>query len=204
MADPGDGPPGAHARHQDVDPAVGVGPDLLGRGAHVDLGIGGVLELLGHVEVTVALDDLLGLGDGAPHAVGPGGEHQLGPVAAQQHPALLAHGLGHGEDALVAAGGAHHGEGDAGVTAGGLDHGGAGPQQTRLLGGVDHRHGDAVLDAAGRIEELELGGDPGTRTVGHVAQPDEGRATDQLGDVVRDAHVGSLSPVGRPTVDPPG
>ena len=199
VADAGDGAAGADAGHEDVDLAVGVGPDLLGRGPLVDGRIGRVLELLGHEEVAVALGDLGGLGDGPAHAVGAGGQHQLGAVAPQQHPALLAHGLRHGEDALVAAGGAHHGQGDAGVAAGRLHDGGARRQQAGLLGGVDHRDGDAVLDAAGRVEELELGRDPGAGPVGHVPEADERCPADELGDVVRDPHVRSLSPapVGR-------
>src|SRR5579885_1119196 len=38
--------PRTDATHDDIDRAAGVFPDLLGRGAAVDLGIGGVLELL--------------------------------------------------------------------------------------------------------------------------------------------------------------
>ena len=47
-ATPGDRPAGADARHEDVHLSVGVLPDLLRRGLAVDLGVGGVLELLRH------------------------------------------------------------------------------------------------------------------------------------------------------------
>ena len=47
LADARDGATGADAGHDDVDVAVGVGPDLLGGRAAVDLGVGGVGELAG-------------------------------------------------------------------------------------------------------------------------------------------------------------
>ena len=167
---------------------IGVRPDLLGRGAGVDGRVGRVLELLGHEEVALTLGDLLGLGDGPTHAVGTRGEDQLGAVAPQQHPSLLAHGLRHGEDAPVATGGAHHGQGDAGVATGRLDHGRARSEQPGFLGGIDHGHGDPVLHAARRVEELEFGHDRCPGVVPDVAETHERGPADQLGDVVRNSH----------------
>ena len=68
-ADAGDRAAGADAGDEDVDLACGVVPDLLGRGAAVDLGIGRVLELLRHDRVRRRGDDLLRLGDRALHAL---------------------------------------------------------------------------------------------------------------------------------------
>src|SRR5690606_37033631 len=52
----------------------------------------------------------------------------------------------------------------------------------------DHRVADAVLHARERVEELELEQDLGLRAVdgGGAVEPDEGRATDDLGNVVVD------------------
>ena len=47
LADSGDRATGADARDDDVDPTIGVGPDLLGRRAAVGLGVRGVGELAG-------------------------------------------------------------------------------------------------------------------------------------------------------------
>ena len=65
-------------------------------------------------------------------------------------------------------------------------------EEPGFLGGVDHRHGDAVLHAVGRVEELELGGDLGDRPFAHPPKTDERRVPDQLGDVVCDVHVRAL------------
>ena len=131
LADAGDGAAGADAGDEDVDLAVGVVPDLLGGGRAVDLGVGLVGELLGPDRALRVRDDLLGLLDGALHALGPGRQHELGAEGAQQHAALLAHRLRHGQDHLVAAGGADHGQRDAGVAAGRLDDGAAGLELRR-------------------------------------------------------------------------
>ena len=98
----------------------------------VDLRVGRVGELLGPDGVLGVGHDLLGLLDGAAHALGAGGQDDLGAVRAQHDPALGGHGLRHGQDDLVAAGGADHGQGDAGVAAGGFDDGAAGLERTGL------------------------------------------------------------------------
>ena len=105
--------------------------------------------------------DLLGLGDGALHPPGPVGEDELGAEGPQQGAALLGHGLGHGQDDVVAARRTDHRQRDAGVAAGRLDDGAAGLELAGLLGGVDDRDADAVLHPVGGVVELELGGDGG-------------------------------------------
>ena len=86
--------------------------------------VGRVLELLRHeVLLRVAGHDLLGLGDGARHALGALGEDQLGAEGAQHAAPLERHGLGHGQDERVAARRGHEGQRDAGVAAGRLDDG---------------------------------------------------------------------------------
>ena len=84
--DAGDGAAGADAGDEDVDLAVGVFPDFRAGGAEVNGGVGGVVELLEDLAVGRLRQDLLGLGDGALHAVGAGREHELGarmPAAAR-------------------------------------------------------------------------------------------------------------------------
>ena len=189
LADAGDRAARAHAGHEGRDGAVGVAPDLLGGRAPVDVGVGRVLELLGHEAVGVFGQQRRGPVDGASHAFGTGRQDDLGAVGPQQVAALDAERLGHGQDEPVAARRGRHGQGDAGVAAGGLDQGGA-PRsdQTRLLGGLDHRQTDAILDAAAGIERLELAHDRRAAALGERPQAHERRAADQLGDVVCDLH----------------
>ena len=84
FADAGDGAAGADAGHDDIDLAVGVAPDFLGRGLAMDFGIGRILELLRHE------------GAGRPRPFprpcataplmpsGAGRQHQLGAEGLQQ------------------------------------------------------------------------------------------------------------------------
>ena len=97
-------------------------------------------------------------GDRLVHPAHRLGDLELGAVHAQQRLALAAHALRHRQDELVAARGADEGERDAGVARGRLDDRRlAGLDLPVGLGGVDHRHADAVLDAARRVVHLELG-----------------------------------------------
>ena len=83
--------------------------------------VGRVVELLRHERVGDLAMQFLGLGDGAVHALLAGRQHDLGAEGLEQPAAFEAHGLGHGDDQLVAAGGTGEGQADAGVAAGRLD-----------------------------------------------------------------------------------
>ena len=186
LADAGDGSAGADAGDEDVHLAVGVGPDFLGRGGAVDLRVGFVGELLGPDGVLRVGHDLLGLLHGAAHAFGARGQHDLRTERTQHDTAFRGHGLGHGQDDLVAAGGTHHGQGDAGVAGGSFDDGSAGLERAGLLRGVNNGDADTVLDAVGRVVELELDGHLGVQALGQAVEPDQRSAADKLGDVVVD------------------
>jgi len=62
-------PPVPTAGHQNVHLAVGVAPDLLGRGLAVDFRVGRVVKLLRHERVRRRLQQFLRLVDGAVHAL---------------------------------------------------------------------------------------------------------------------------------------
>ena len=87
LSDAGDRAAGTDTGHEDVDLAVGVGPDFLGGGAAMHGGVGRVGELTGQNAATL-LGDLLGFRDGPFHAQRTGCQHHLGAVGAQQGPAL--------------------------------------------------------------------------------------------------------------------
>ncbi len=89
---------------------------------------------------------------------------------------------------LVAARRADEGQGDAGVAAGRLQDDRVRLDLAGLLGGVDHGHADPVLDAVGRVVELQLGDHVRPGALRQAAQAHQRGVADQLGDVVGDAH----------------
>ena len=94
----GQGAAGARARHENVQDAAGLFPQLRAGGIVVGLGIGRILELAGDEAAGQLGRQLPGLFDGPCHALGALCQHQLGTVGLQEGPALLAHGLRHGEE----------------------------------------------------------------------------------------------------------
>ena len=124
----------------------------------MDGGVGGVHKLAGDDAVGGLLLQLLGLGDSALHAFGTVGEYELCAICLHKLAALDGHGLGHGDDYLVAASRRHRGDADAGVAARGLDDGvvAAAHELAGLLGLVNHVLGDAVFDGPGGVEVLEF------------------------------------------------
>jgi hypothetical protein len=84
------------------------------------------------------------------------GEFEAGAVREHQPAALDAHALGHDQHQSVALHGRHHREAHTGVARGGFDDGAAGLQASVLLGSLDHREGDAVLDGTPRVRPLAL------------------------------------------------
>ena len=149
-------PPVPAAGHEAVDLAVERLPQLRAGAAAVRLRVGRVRELVGQPEVVVARERLGG-GDRLVHPAHRLGHVHLRAVEAQQRLALAAHALRQREDQVVALGRGHEGERDAGVAARRLDdRGAAGLDPPLGLGGLDHRHADAVLDRAAGVEHLEL------------------------------------------------
>ena len=131
---------------------------------------------------------LFGPLDRARHALRAGRQHQLGAVSAQQRAPLLAHRLGHVEHELVAARRGDEGQGDARVAAGRLDDGHARLELAVALGGVDHRHADAVLDAVRRVVEFELRDDLRDSAFSYPVKADERGVADQFSSVLSDFH----------------
>ena len=120
------------------------------------IGVGRVYKLAGHKAVGDLLRQLVGLGNGALHALGTVGQHQLGAIGLHQLAALDAHRLGHDDDDAVAAGGGDGRQTDTGVAGGRLDDDGAGLQLAGGLGVVDHGPGDTVLDGTGGVEIFQF------------------------------------------------
>ena len=124
--------------------------------APVGLGVGRVGELVGQEHVVVARHRPRRR-DRLAHPADRLGDVHARAVQAQQALALAAHALRQRQHQLIALGGAHERERDARVAAGRLDDRRAARLDPAFrLGRLDHRHADAVLDAAARVERLEL------------------------------------------------
>mmetsp|Transcript_11116 Transcript_11116/g.21568 ORF Transcript_11116/g.21568 Transcript_11116/m.21568 type:complete len:259 (-) Transcript_11116:95-871(-) len=149
----------AVARHPVVKLlALKVVEDLLAGGGLVELPVGLVLELVAE-EPAVLLAQLLRLAHHARALARLGCHNHLCAEHAHESPPLDGEGLGHGDDALVAALRADHGDGDAGIARGGLDHRVARLEHAALLRVLDDREGQPVLDRRERVEKLALGVD---------------------------------------------
>src|SRR5262249_36468741 len=123
--------------------------------------------------------------DRARHRAILGREDQRGAVGVEQGAALERHRLRHGQDEAVALHRAHERQADAGVAAGGLDDDAlAGADLAVALGGLDHRQGDAILDAAARVVLLALGPHLGGVGRDDAGELDERRPADEGGERV--------------------
>jgi hypothetical protein len=147
---------------------------------------------IGHVRVLVGLEsagDLLG--EAVRHGVvglrrvrldRRRADHDLGSVGAQHRDLLLAHLVGHHEDAPVPLLRGCDGEADAGVAGRGLDDRAAGLQLAFPFGLLDHREADPVLDRAAGIDVLQLGEESRLDACADRVETDDRRVADELED----------------------
>jgi hypothetical protein len=66
-----------------------------------------------------------------------------------------------------------------------------------LFGGINHRYGDAILDAMRRIEKFQLGKDGGVNVLGYTIQLHQRGVADQFQDIFCDFHNSKFSLVYR-------
>ena len=118
----------------------------------------------------------------APGILRAGSEDELSAVGAQQNPPLDAHGLGHGEEHLVAAGRAHHRQRDTGVT-GRLQDDGAGMGRPACSAASIMATPMRSLTLPGRVERLPAWHHLRSGSVGHPAQPHQRVDPVSSGDV---------------------
>src|SRR5581483_4608397 len=109
-------------------------------------------------------------------------DHDLGAVGAERRDLLLAHLVGHDEDAAVALDRGCDREADARVAGGRLDDRPARPELPLALGGLDHRQADAVLDRAAGVQVLELREHLRAAAGRELRQPNDRRRADELED----------------------
>ena len=114
--------------------------------------------------------------------------HDLRPEGPEELTLLLGDLVGHGEDALVAALCRHHGQTDARVARRRFDDGATETEQPVGLGGIEHREGRPVLDAATGIEILEFGQKVTRQISPDPVEPDERRVADEIECAFRHLH----------------
>ncbi|SKP30437.1 Uncharacterised protein [Mycobacteroides abscessus subsp. massiliense] len=133
-----------------------------------------------------------------------GAHDDLGPVGPQHIPLVLADLVGAHEHAVISLALRDQCESDPSIARGGLDDGAARLEQPRLLGGLDHLDGDAVLRAAAGIEVFDLGCHRREALGHHRVEPDEGGVADQIRDMLGDAHAGNaIRPMSVPRAQAP-
>ena len=118
--------------------------------------VGWVLELLQDDGSGSAVPKLLSLADGAFHAFAARRQNDFRAVSLGKFAALDAHRLGHRKDDFVATNCTYERQSDTRVATCRLDDGAAFTQYAFLLGIEYHTEGNAILDAAARVEELHF------------------------------------------------
>ena len=144
-------------------------------------GLAGFLNCCGRNQrARIRGGDLFSLGDRPFHPFGAGGEDEVGAEGSQHSPPLDAHGFRHGQGQLVAAGGSHVGQGDAGIAAGRLDDLHARLENAPLFGIPDHVGADAAFDRVGRVAGFDLGKDGRFCALGYPVESDQRGVADRL------------------------
>ena len=181
----GDRPARPDGDDERVDLAPGLLPDLRTGGLVVRPGVELVRVLVGLVRTRDLLGEPVGHRVVALRRLWRDrvrADDDLGSVRPQQRDLLLAHLVGHDEDAAVALQRGGDREAGAGVAGGGLDDRAARFQLSLPLGSLDHRDPDPVLHGPAGVEVLELG-DDGARVLGNQPlEADERGVADEVED----------------------
>ena len=148
--------------------------------------VSGVVELAGQDGAGSVLNDLSSLSAGPRHTGGAWGEHQLSAQQTNNGATLLGHRLRHGDDDFVAASRTDKSETNTGISGGGLDDSASRLKLTGGFGGVNDRLRNTVLNAGGRVVELELGQHSGSGVREQLINLNQRGVTDKLGNVVSD------------------
>ena len=155
---PGDGAPSAHTGHQNINLAVGGVPDFRPGGLFMNGRVGRVLELLQHqVGFRILFHQLRRPGNRPGHAFRPRRQYQFCTQCLENLASLQAHGIRHGQHQIIATGGGHIGQRNAGVTAGGLHQGHARLELAALLRIPDHGSTDPALHTPRRVTGFQFG-----------------------------------------------
>ncbi len=120
-------------------------------------------------------------------------DDDIGAEGPQQLHLLGGDLVGHGEYAPVPPTGRHQRQADTGVARGRLHDRPTGLEQAGRLGRLDHRQRRAILDAAARVEVLELGQHVARQVATQAIESYQGRVAEQVDQRV--GHVHRRAPV---------
>ena len=160
------------------DAALGLLPDLRAGAGVVGHRIVTVGELVEHLATAIGLH-LQGQVAGTFHAVD---QNQLGAVGGHRRLAFGGGVVRHDQHHLVTLDRRRHGQGDAGVAAGGLDQHVAGLDVTAQLGATDHRQRRAILHRARRVIAFQLNQQGIGSVAGQALQANQRGVADAIGD----------------------
>ena len=116
--------------------------------------VGWVLELLQDDTAWNRVAQLLSSTDSTSHSVLTAGQTHLGTIGLHQVTTLHTHGLGHGENEVIATYGRYQCQSDTCVTTGGFDDGSSRLEDAFLLSIFYHGQCDTVFHTATGVEEL--------------------------------------------------
>ena len=167
-------------RKRNIDLAVGIA-HLLGRRGPVHRRIGRIFELLGNEVAGIGGGQILGLLDRPAHAPRTGREDQFGAVGlgSRRRSRLMVSGM---TKAHLMPRAAQTMARPMPVLPRSAQDDRVGPDEAGGLGGVEHRHGDTVLDAVAGVEELQFSDDGSAAASADAVEADRGIA-DELGDI---------------------
>ncbi len=171
-------------------PAGRLLPDLGAGRRHVRRRILGVVVLAGLEPTRRLRRDAIGhrvVGLGVVGCHRRGADDDLGTVGPQQADLLLAHLVGHDEDAVVAAAGGDDGQPDPGVARRRFDDRSAGEELAVTFRCVEHGQRRPVLHRAPGIEQLEFRDQLTVQLAAHPVESDHRGVADQ-----REERVGHL------------
>src|SRR4051812_44504807 len=167
----------------EIDHAVGVRPDLLGRSGLVRRRVGGVVELTWDPGTRGACQNALRAGDRTRHPQFGWGQFDLCAQQPQQLAPLYRRTFRHYNDQLVTFCSGNESQGDPGVARGRLDDCCfSSLDLAGLFRRLDHRQPDAVLHRTQRIEKFQLESEVGYEVVGRLQprQAYQGSSADQV------------------------
>ena len=127
----------------------------------MDLRIGRIGELIGHIGVSGLGEYFLSVLDGPFHPFLSWCEDQFRAQVLEELPSLHAHGFGHGQDKSIFLGCTDKGESNTRIPAGGFNDQGIFANEALSFRRLDHGQANTVFDAAQRVLEFQFGQDIG-------------------------------------------
>ena len=183
---------GSGADDHCVDPAFHLLENFHRGGLIVVVGIGGIVELVGHEGVRITSYQILGAPDRTQHAFGVRSPSHLGAQSSHDLDFFFGETFGNEKRDLVTALDADESEADAGIAGSGFDDRATRLEASVFFGAQDDSTGGAILHTATRVQIFQLGEDAGRVARNQFLQLKNGSFADQLGDVISNAQARAL------------